>query len=272
MVPTNYPIFDETGARWISINGSGEGPDFDNTTGPRGVYLYRKTFQVPATAYNLSGSAGIASDNYAWLYLNGNLLLNPKDSSKHDRNFCGLGSATVCSESDKIGPSTSSISLASLACSNVLAAEVQNGISSGRNGPTGVVFALDIAYETPDVVWLPPVTNADFTLQDGTTLPLKFNLFRQDGTLITDLENVYLKVKDGESVVEMWSLGDGIENLRFDPYEYYYIANFKTKNYGLSDGTTLTADVYDECTGDSLGSISFIVYTSKGTGRGNSGK
>ena len=267
--PTTTSPFDVTGAKWISINDSGAGPDFSTSTGPRGVYLYRKTFgPVPGVAYNISGQAGIGADNYGWLYLNGNLVLEPADKTQNDRNFCvdpcpvgGFGP----------GPSTGAIPASAVVCDmNVLAAEVQNGISIGTNGPTGVVFSLELNYEVPDVVWQPPVTNADFALKDGTTLPLKFKLYMQDGTLITDMQDVYMTVSgtglDGLS----WPLGDGIDSLRWNDDEYYYIANFQTRNYTLTEGGTYTAVVHDGCTGEDLGSIEFVLNAK--AGRGNSGK
>jgi len=273
--PTNTPPFNATGAKWISINGSGAGPDFNTATGPRGVYLYRKTFQVPATAYNLSGEAAIAADNYGWLYLNGNQVLEPVNKTQYDRDFLA-----------SVGPSTGAIAPSALSCDNVLAAEVQNGNCSltstgvycpdGANGPTGVVFSLSLDYEVPDVVWQPPVTNLDFELKDGTTLPLKFKLYTQAGDLLTDMQDIYMTVHGpspdglGPEIVR-WALGDGIDSLRWSGAdEYYYIANFQTRDYTLAEGETYTAVVHDGCTDDILGSTSFQLNVK--AGRGNSGK
>ena len=260
--PTVTPPFDTNGAKWISINPSGAGPDYSTSTGTRGVYLYRKTLgPVPGVAYNVSGQAAIASDNYGWLYLNGTLILSPKDPTQYDRNFLA-----------EVGPSTGSVPPAAVVCGmNVLAAEVQNGISISRNGPTGAVFSVDLNYEVPDVVWQPPVTNADFALKDGTTLPLKFKLYMQDGTLITDMQNVYLMVHgSGLDGGVTWNLGDGIDSLRFDPYEWYYITNFQTRDYTLTEGGIYTAVVHDSCTDETLGSIAFELNAK--AGRGNSNK
>lgn len=270
--PTVPPF--ASGAKWISYAGNGQGPDY-STVGPRGVYLYRTKFQVPATAYAISGQAAIAADNYGWLYLNGHMVLEPGDKSQNDRNFCddpcpvggtGAGASTGC-----IAPSM-------LACDNVLAAEVQNGISIGGNGPTGVVFSLDLNYEVPKVAWQPPLTNADFALKDGTTVPLKFKLQMQDGTLITDMQVVYMRVHEGphdEMPVEWiakWTLGEGVDSLRFDPCEWYYIGNFQTKNFDLDSGEWYTAVVLDGCGGRVLGFYDFMVNEAAGTARGNSGK
>ena len=80
--PSITEPFDEAGAEWISITDNGEGPDNTLSDGSRGVYLYRKTFQVPATAYNISGDVALASDNYGWFYLNGEEVLAPKDTAQ----------------------------------------------------------------------------------------------------------------------------------------------------------------------------------------------
>lgn len=249
-------------AKWISPSTSnGAGPDFFTADGYRGVYGYRTTFKVPATAYNLSGSAGLGSDNYGWLDINGIEVLSPYDSTQDDRNFC-------------IPPSQEAIPTGiTFGCQNVLAAEVQNGVSIDHNNSTGVIFIVTIKYKLPDVIWQPPVTNQDdFPLKDGTTLPLKFKLFKQDGTLITDEMDVYMTVHQGintgGALIDAWHLGDGIDYLRFDYTEYHYIANFHTKNYELIDGQTYTAFVHDGCTGDVLGSVDFTISTSTGTGRG----
>ena len=136
--------------------------------------------------------------------------------------------------------------------------------------PTGLIYEATVNYEVPDVVWQPPVTNDAFELKDGTTLPLKFKLYQQDGTLITSMQNVYMMVHGpglGDGV--RWDLGDGVDSLRFDYCEYYYITNFQTRNYELMDEAWYTAVVHDGCTGQILGYIEFMVSTSKGAGRGN---
>ncbi|MEJ2560246.1 MAG: hypothetical protein P8186_29330 [Anaerolineae bacterium] len=148
------------------------------------------------------------------------------------------------------------------------------GTNSQTGNPTGLIYKTTVDYETPDVVWQPPVTNDAFELKDGTTLPLKFKLFTQGGDLITDMKDVFMMVHEGPGIgtpVEgaAWWLGDGVDNLRFDPYEFYYIANFQTKNFSLSDGATYTAVVHDGCTNEVLGTIEFVISLSKGTGRGN---
>ena len=145
---------------------------------------------------------------------------------------------------------------------------VRNWVSGGSN-PTGLIFNAVIDYEIPDVIWQPPLTNESFELKDGTTMPFKFKLYTQAGGLITDQKNVYLIIHGpsnggvGAEVYTFWP-GEGADFLRFDPYEFYYIGNFHTKDYGLTDQATYTAVVYDGCTDDVLATYPFVVSAGKG--------
>jgi hypothetical protein len=268
--PSSTEPFDEAGAEWISITGNGEGPDNALSDRSRGVYLYRKSFQVPATAYNISGEVGIGADNYGWLYLNGEEVLAPKDVSNNDRNFQAPPSMGVIPVEE----------LDQLVCNNVLAAEVQNGCgdcggpSNIPNGVTGVVFSMRLDYELPDVVWQPPVTHSNFSLKNGSTLPIKFKLFTQEGVLIKSMQGIYLAVHKGTfgeplgDIVAGWVLGKSVKHLRFSKGGGQYIANFQTNKKGLVDGD-YTAVVHDGCTGQGLGYIEFELSSSKKTNRGN---
>lgn len=266
LVPTD-PVspFYGTGAEWISISEiDGNGPDAGEADGYRGVYLYRKTFQVPAVAYNVSAEAAMASDNYGWLYLNGTMVLGPKDLEETDENF-----------SARIGPSTGLISSELLTCDNVLAAEVQNGCgdcggsSIIPNGPTGTIFSLTLDYELPDVVWEPPVTNLESSARkNGSTLPLKFRFYTQDGKLIKKPQQVYLAVHEGVfteelgEIVAEWYLGNSVRNMRFSKGNGQYIANFQTNKMNLDDGP-YTAVVHDGCTDEVLGYVEFDLVGKK---------
>jgi len=188
--PTTIPLFNETGANWISILDDGLGEDSDQSDGSRGVYLYRKTFQVPVTARNLSAEVGIAADNYGWLYVNGVEALEPVDVSENDRNFEGT-------------PSSGSVLPKLLVCNNVIAVEIQNGCGNcGKgentpNGSTATIFAMQLNYELPDVVWRPPITHSGSIHKNGSTIPIKFRLFTQGGKLIKGMQDVYIAVHEG---------------------------------------------------------------------------
>lgn len=268
--PASTIPFQGTGAEWISISKDGKGSDVDQSDGSRGVYLYRKTFQVPATAYNIYGMLGIAADNYGWLYLNGEEVLAPRDLTENDRNFEAPPSVGIIAVEQ----------LDKLVCNNVLAAEVQNGCgncggtSSVKNGVTGVVFSMWLDYELPDVVWRPPVTNSNFSLKNGSTLPLKFELFTQEGILIKSALEIYLAVHEGGfteplgDIIAGWVLGKGVNSLRFAKGKGQYIANFQTNKMNLQDGL-YTAVVHDACNEEALGYIEFQLSSQKKTNRGN---
>ncbi|MFC2068129.1 hypothetical protein ACFLTP_03875, partial [Chloroflexota bacterium] len=117
------------------------------------------------------------------------------------------------------------------------------------------------------VNWLPPVTNADFQLQDGTTLPLKFQIF-DDSTLVTTMQPVFLEVTGPtDFTTRTYQLGEGVENLRWNADGSSYIANLKTKdgNWPSGDYTATVNPILTD-------SITFYLSTEKGAGRGNSGK
>jgi hypothetical protein len=254
--------FNETEAKWISYSGDGMGPNLDPTNGLREIYLYRKTFKVPAVAYDVSGEVAIASDNYGWLYVNGEEVLKPKDRSENDRNF-------------ESPPSTKFILPKLWTCDNVLAAEVQDGCGNCGgssiipNGPTATIFALKLDYELPDVEWQPPVTNLDSGRKNGSTLPLKFRLYTQNGKLIKKGQYVTLAVHEGKlteqpgPVVKDWTLGNSVQHLRFSKGNGQYIANFQTQKVeDLEDGF-YTASVHDGCTEKVLGHIEFNLVGKK---------
>jgi len=263
--------YNSPSAQWIAPSAlarpgdppeSCKGPDYGETSGARGVYLYRQVFQMPGTAYNVSGQAAMGADNYGWLDINGIQVLEPEDKSQSGANYV----------KPSTGPIPASVT-GSLNCNNVLAAEVHNGISISRNGPTGVIFSITLDYEIPNVMWKPPITNPEsFYLKDGTSLPLKFNLVTTGGTLITEPKNVYLAVyremSEGGELIEDWHLGEGIDDLRFGNSNY--IAIFKTKSHDLLVGESYkyTAYVQDGCTGLVLGSVSFKISNLSGTNRG----
>ena len=261
--PATIPLFIENGANWVSISSNGLGPDSDEIDS-RGVYLYRKTFQVPATARNLSADVGIAADNYGWLYVNGVEVLEPMDANENDRNFLSP-------------PSVGTVLPRLLVCNNVIAAEVQNGCgdcggeSIIPNGPTATIFAMQLNYELPDVVWRPPVTVKSIH-KNGSTIPIKFRLFTQEGKLIKRMQDVYLAIHEGGfsdplgNIVIQWQLGNGVRHMRFAKGEGQYIVNFQTQKLNLASGE-YTAVVHDGCTQEALGYIEFQLGSPKDKGK-----
>lgn len=139
-------------------------------------------------------------------------------------------------------------------CGALTAEEIEN--SYNGVSPTG------------SVMWLPPITNSDFALQDGTTLPLKFQLFEND-VLLTDMQDVSLELEGpAPFVTRAYELGDGADNLRWDAETCSYIVNLKTKDGEWPEGTYTATVIVG---GFVYGDITFALSTEKGVGRGNGG-
>jgi len=115
------------------------------------------------------------------------------------------------------------------------------------NNTGGLCIAI---FCPPDVVWLPPITLTDWTLNENATLPIKFRLYDCNGNLIEDNLGPTLEVNG-------WTA-----DLRFDPIEYYYIDNFRP----TSSGSHTAAVSLD---GVEIGSQGFeVVEPGKANGRG----
>ncbi len=247
-----------SGATWISTA-------FHPETNGDSWRWFHKDFTLPCTAYNISGSMDVNSDNAEEAYLNGIMLYTTGYVQ-------GLAPSPQPLYWDIITPTT----ISPIPGDNSFDFIVRNWVYSGYNW-TGLTFKAVINYEIPAVIWQPPLTNESFELKDGTTMPFKFKLYTQAGDLIIDQMNVYLKVFGpsdggiGDEVVAFWP-GEGGDFLRFDLYESYYIGNFRTKDYGLTEGETYTAVVFDGCTDTDdalvLGTYTFVVSAGKGN-RGN---
>lgn len=106
--------------------------------------------------------------------------------------------------------------------------------------------------------WLPPITNADFMLQDGTTLPIKFQLC-SPGDLSSEIV-VTVSSPDGR-MFEFAPLYDELED--------HYIVVFHTKGYDpeLPEGGYSVSVAMSGCELDS-----FPFYLAPKASRGNSGK
>ena len=248
-------------ATWISTSDPIEENQVDSWR------LFHAKMNIACTAYNITGSVVVTSDNAEEFYFNG---LYIGTDGEVQVPYTDNGEWRTPVEYETIIPQ---------AGANTLDFIVRNYppwyptasccYMPGEPNPTGLIFKATVNYELPDVVWQPPLTNESFELKDGTTMPFKFKLHTQVGDLIIDQMNVYLKVFGpsdggiGDEVAAFWP-GEGGDFLRFDLYESYYIGNFRTKDYGLTDGETYTAVVFDACTDEVLGTYTFLVSAGKG--------
>lgn len=127
-----------------------------------------------------------------------------------------------------------------------------------RNGNSGTWTATGVAQPVCTATWLPPITNLDFALQNGTTLPIKFRLC-SPGDCSADL---LVKIT-GPSLLAYFSP-------QYDALEDHYIVNFHTKDYPdlVDEGLYTVSVLRDGCC--PLGSYDFDLNVK--AGRGNSGK
>ena len=101
------------------------------------------------------------------------------------------------------------------------------------------------------VEYLPPISIADlYTMNDGSTLPLKFQL-KQENQVLLEQKQVLVTV---DSISQEFVLGEGSSNIRFDPATGQYILNLHTKELGLTVGKYTISVLLD---GQSLGTIQF---------------
>jgi hypothetical protein len=253
------------GAAWISTAYETEPPAGDDSW-----RRFEDVFTLPCAAYNISAADGLqaTSDNAEEFYLNGDFVGSDGEVQGPFVDDYEWNTVIFYPVSPQPGENTLDFIVRNYA---------QSGGTPSSN-PTGLIYALTVDYELPDVVFQPPVTNANFKLQIGTTLPLKFKFYRQDGTLMTDAKDVILEVWEGScngmgGLVAGWELGDGVEYLRFDEFEFYYIANFKTKDYDELGEGSYQAIVRDGCSYETiLGCFSFEITASKKANRGNKKK
>lgn len=111
-------------------------------------YLYRKTFDIPAEATNISATIYSAGDNYQYIYLNGNYVCGPKNNDNGEyydltgNNFTS-GQYQTASNVTGFHPGK-----------NLIAAEVKNGnrtLASVGHGWTGLLWYAKITYTLPAV-------------------------------------------------------------------------------------------------------------------------
>jgi hypothetical protein len=245
------------GAEWISTAESSEEPVSDTWR------WFHDTLKLPCTALSAGteGTIEVTSDNAEELYLNGELVGTDgevKGAAVDDNAW-----STVLSYPVALEPGENSLDFV-----------VRDyGLEGGtpETNPTGLIYSVTYNYTIPEVLWRPPITtSAHPILKNGRTLPIKFKLINEDGTPITERQDIYLTIQgpgDSDQVIARFNPGFGCRSLRFCPRSYQYHANFKTKRHFLRNGATYTVYVHDGCTDEVLGSKEFTVEKKKGNGK-----
>ncbi len=183
--------------------------------------------------------------------------------------FPAHGSYDICVTPQPSAAQDSAFSLLVLGPSTELSLAIEQPVSHLPGCYTILLDETGVSYD--EAAFEPPVTNADFALKDGTTVPIKFHLLDCLGDAIAEQRNVSLEVTGpyatGAEVTYVFSLSDG--TLKYDDTVSppHYIANFSTKTCSVMDGGHYTAEVKED--GAPIGSVAFDVSTSSGTGRGN---
>jgi len=256
-----------TGATWISTADKVEDGETDTWR------WFNIKMILPCTAYNITnGMVTVTSDNAEEFYFNDALIWTDGEVQVDYYDNAEWRTVLTHSVTAQAGVNTLDFVVRNYAPYYPDRYGSYSGGTYDKN-PAGLIFKATVDYELPEIVWQPPLTNDSFELKDGTTMPFKFKLYTQAGDLIIDQMNIYMKIFGpsdggiGSEVAAFWP-GEGGDFLRFDLYEFYYIGNFHTKDYGLTEGATYTAVVYDGCTDDVLGTYTFVVSAGKGN-RGN---
>ena len=148
---------------------------------------------------------------------------------------------------------------------------VYDGISTQGGKIDRYVVGADNSFPANTAVYEPPITNDNFALRDGTTVPIKFHLVDAEDNPIDEERGVQLDVSGpdpgGAPVTHVFEVAD--QTLRYDETAEppHYVANFHTRQYPVMDGNEYTATVYED--GVPIGGIMFIVDATHGSGRGN---
>jgi len=96
-----------------------------------------------------------------------------------------------------------------------------------------------------NITFLPPITTMDeFSLVDGSTLPIKFTAIESNtGEFIND-DTVNVTITNSEcDAIASFTYGTCTDSVRIDPTEKQYIVNFHTKDYALNLGETYAVRV-----------------------------
>ena len=98
---------------------------------------------------------------------------------------------------------------------------------------------------TYNITFLPPITTMDqFSLTDGSTLPIKFTASNRttDEFIYDDTVNVTITNSTGH-LIAYFTNGTGTDSVRINSTEEQYIVNFHTKDYDLNVGETYAVTV-----------------------------
>lgn len=218
------------GATWITAPaGNGQAPETDTWL------WFHDSVPVACTAYNLTGALETAAVEGEEVFL----------------NTVSIGAA--------LDAQLQTFTLEAVAKANNLDFVVQGApAAGGEKPPTGVVYKAVLNYETPVVQWRPPIYRTGRSIvKNWSTLPIKFKLRQNDGTLIMEQQQVYVAIAGPQ--------GDMVrfDQLRFSEENAQYHVNLKTKFFPFQLEVPYTIEVRDACTGLVLGSTPMQIFGKK---------
>jgi hypothetical protein len=115
--------------------------------------------------------------------------------------------------------------------------------------------------------WLPPISlEEEFGLQQGATLPLKFDVTDCDGDFYSDNEIKVKVINESTSFYKEYNAsGEGDDFVRINETESYYILNIHTNQLNMSLGSY---DIYVDFSNSKSGEVIFELIQN-GKGKGN---
>jgi len=158
-----------SGATWIwRVNRVNPAIEY-NTLPPEGYRTFRKVFDIPSSAVNITGTITINADNAYELYINGSLVDSEGAMSKDgpDKSEWNTVRTTDCTSALQTGTNTIEI--------HAIGYFFWGTYSSN---PAGVIYKLRVDYETATVKTLCAGQNMDVgtvsVWNDGTDLYVKY--------------------------------------------------------------------------------------------------
>ncbi len=206
--------------------------------------LFEDGFVPPCTASKAVGTLYTSANNSEVVYLNEAAI--------------GLGGNA---------PNLGTISFTPVQGMNTLGFDVTtDGVTTAN--PVGLIYNAVLNYTVPNVIWRPPLYTGRKVLKNGSTLPIKFQLKTDTGTILKTPQEINVTITGPTGEIVGFSYGRG---LGFARGNGQYIAVFHSKNYSLLAGVNYAINVVDSCSGTVLGTLSFQVNQPPGS-HGNHGR
>lgn len=290
-------LFDSNGTYWLAFRYYHDPSFFDSITSNTDIYWIKTIPNTPLGSNVLVDLDGGSSITFNQVTQAGNTIMdtsttNPGDvpgvfkigDYYYDINTNALynGNLTITLHYDDTGMTPeeeASLSLLHWNSTTNVWENATTNLDTANNILTGVVSSLSwfaVASSPLSVNWLPPIADiADggvYTFNDGTTLPIKFNIKNAAGNLLND-PRVQVRIS-GSGGEKIFYSGTSSDSVRYDSTTGQYIVNLQTKNYDwIIPGGTYTVAVIIPGSGEvnsEIGNISIVTLDGgKAQGKNN---